>query len=83
MSDKKLPDEMTPEKKFFLSLSEKDKRNYAASEALKIGYHGVTEVSKRLGINKRTIRQGIKDFTSIETWKASRIRKSGGGSKKN
>ena len=63
MSDE---NEISPEKKFFLSLSEKDKRNYAASEALKIGYHGVTEVSLRLGINKRTIRQGIKDFNSIE-----------------
>ena len=36
--------EISPEKKFFDSLSEKDKRNYAASEAIKIGYHGVTEV---------------------------------------
>ena len=58
MKDEKLKDDITPEKKFFLSLSEKDKRNYAASEALKIGYHGVTEVSERLGINKRTIRPG-------------------------
>lgn len=75
--------EMSPEKKFFLSLSEKDKRNYAASEAIKIGYHGVTEVSNRLGINKHTIRQGIKDFNLIERWKPKKMRKAGGGSKKN
>lgn len=75
--------EISREKKFYLSLSEKDKRNYAASEALKIGYHGVTEVSERLGINKHTIRQGIKDFNSIEKWKPTKIRKDGGGGKKN
>lgn len=75
--------EINPEKKFYLSLSEKDKRNYAALEALKIGYHGVTEVSKRLGINKHTIRQGIKDYNSIEKWKPTKIRKDGGGDKKN
>lgn len=75
--------EISLEKRFYLSLSEKDKRNYAASEAIKIGYHGVTEVSERLGINKRTIRQGIKDFNSIEKWKPTKIRKDGGGSKKN
>lgn len=83
MKDEKIEKETSPERKFYLSLSEKDKRNYAASEALKIGYHGVTEVSVRLGINKRTIRQGIKDFKTIEPWKPSKIRKDGGGSKKN
>ena len=80
MNDEK---ELSPEKKFFDSLSERDKRNYAALEALKLGYHGVTEVSKRLGINKHTIRQGIKDFNLIEKWKPSKIRKDGGGGKKN
>lgn len=83
MKDEKIEEETTPERKFYLSLSEKDKRNYASSEALKIGYHGVTEVSERLGINKRTIRQGIKNFNSIEKWKPTKIRKDGGGSKKN
>ena len=83
MKDEKIEEKITAEKKFYLSLSEKDKRNYAACEALKIGYHGVTEVSERLGINKRTIRQGIKDFKTIETWKPSKIRKDGGGNKKN
>lgn len=75
--------EISLEKKFFLSLSEKDKRNYVALEALKIGYHGVTEVSKRLDINKHTIRQGIKDFNSLEKWKPTKLRKDGGGGKKN
>lgn len=83
MKDELLDEKQNQEKKFFLSLSEKDKRNYAALEALKIGYHGVTEVSKRLEINKHTIRQGIKEFNSVEPWKPSKIRKDGGGNKKN
>lgn len=51
-------------------------------EAIKIVYHGVTEVPKILGINKHTIRQGIKEFKEIEEWKPFKIRKSGGRNKK-
>ena len=40
MKDEKIEEKITSEKKFYLSLSEKDKRNYAACEALKIVING-------------------------------------------
>ena len=37
---------------FVNNLSEKDKRLYVAIEALKIGYYGVSETSKKFKMNK-------------------------------
>lgn len=70
------------EKKFFESLSEKDKRRFSAIEAMKIGKYGVTEISKKFGITEKTIREGIKELDT-EDISENRIRKEGGGRKKN
>lgn len=67
---------------FYKNLSEKDKRLFAAVEAIRIGYNGVAEVSERLGIHKHTIRKGKKELLSENLLPSDRIRKKGGGRKK-
>ncbi len=40
---------------FFKSLSEKDKRHYAATEALKLPHGGITYISELFGCDRKTI----------------------------
>ena len=49
-------------KDFFNSLSEKDKRRYAAVEAQKLGRAGITYISKLLGCSRSTIHAGLKEL---------------------
>lgn len=66
-------------------LSEKDRRQYAALESLKLGRGGITYISKVLGVDRKTILQGRKELTAdIENpIPSGRQRKVGGGRKKN
>ncbi|MBM4056182.1 MAG: hypothetical protein FJ264_16240 [Planctomycetes bacterium] len=66
-------------------LLEKERRQYAALESLKLGRGGVAYICKILGVNKKTITQGRKELTSeMETFiPGTRQRKVGGGRKKN
>ena len=67
-------------------LSEKDRRQYAALESLKLGRGGTTYISKVLGIDRGTIIQGRKELTSdmgVSPVPDGRQRKAGGGRKKN
>lgn len=66
---------------YYRSLSEKDRRRYAAIEALKLGYGGIGYISQLLECHRHTIRQGIKDLDNEETMQSPRIRKPGGGRK--
>ena len=70
------------EKFFFSQLSERDKRQYAGLEAMKLGYYGVKAVSIRLRINKHTVRKGKDELLKEIVLDAGRIRKKGGGRKK-
>ena len=47
---------------FYESLSEKDRRRYAAIETLKLPYGGQTYISKILGCDIKTIQQGLNDL---------------------
>ena len=67
---------------FYQSLSEKERRRYAAIEALKIGYGGISYAERLFGANCRTIKRGIEDLKSPELMSQSRIRLKGGGRKK-
>ena len=49
-------------KKFFDSLSEKDRRRYAAIEAQKVGHSGITYISKLLGCSRSTIHAGLNEL---------------------
>jgi len=66
-------------------LSEKDRRQYAALESLKLGRGGTSYISKVLGISRGTIIEGRKELTSAlkEPIAPGKQRKAGGGRKKN
>jgi transposase len=71
------------EKFFFSQLSEQGKRQYAGLQAMKIGYYGVKEVSKRLDIHEHTVRKGKKELLEQVLPPTNKIRQKGGGRKKN
>ena len=67
-------------------LSEKDRRHYAAVEAIKLGHGGVTYISRVLAIDRNTIIQGKKELRALAVYEqnvpAQRQRRVGGGRKK-
>lgn len=64
---------------FYSSLSEKDRRRYAAIESIKYGYGGIAYISALFDCDEKTIRRGISDISNEEEMNLKRIRKSGGG----
>jgi hypothetical protein len=64
---------------FYRSLSEKDRRRYAAVEAERVGYGGVEYVSKLFGCDPDTVCRGREDIEQLPTDDAAgRVRKKGG-----
>ena len=45
-------------------LSEKDRRQYAALESLKLGRGGIAYICKILAVDKKTVLKGRKELTS-------------------
>ena len=73
---------MTPQsRQFFDSLSEKDRRRFAALEATRLGRSGVPKVSEFYGIHPHTIRRGKRELAGGFSNSSGRIRKPGGGRK--
>lgn len=68
----------------FATLSESQKRWFAAVKSLEIGHGGIAAVSRSVGMSKTTISQGRKEVRDSKTLEdsASRIRRKGGGRKK-
>lgn len=68
-------------RKFYNTLSEKDKRRYAAVETLKLGRGGIAYIVKVLGCSRKTVKQGIKELKRlpIDTQYDPCIRQSGAG----
>ena len=64
---------------FYDSLSEKDRRRYAAIEAAKLGYGGIEYVAHLLGCDPKTIRQGQHDLDQLPDELGKRVRKKGAG----
>ena len=52
--------------KFYNSLSEKDRRRYAAIEALKIGRGGMSYISHLFGCSRNTLSKGIEELQTFE-----------------
>jgi hypothetical protein len=52
-------------KRFYDSLSEKDRRRYAAVEAQKLGYGGTSYICSVLGCDAKTVRQGRADLDEL------------------
>jgi len=49
-------------KKFYETLSEKDRRRYAGVEAMKLGRGGVAYISRVLGCSRKTVIKGLKEL---------------------
>ena len=64
--------------RFYDSLSERDRRRYAAVEAAKLGHGGVEYISRVLGCDPQTIQHGISEMESQDEWDTRRQRKKGG-----
>lgn len=67
-------------------LSEKDRRHYAAIEAIKLGHGGTTYISKILAVDRNTIIEGKKELTALACYEQippEKQRRPGGGRKKN
>jgi len=67
--------------RYYQSLSEKDRRRYAAIEAIKLGYGGMSYIHALLGCNARTISRGMEELNDEEAMSNERIRQKGGGRK--
>lgn len=52
-------------KKFYETLSEKDKRGYAGVEAMKFGRGGVAYISRVLGCSRKTVIKGLKELYEV------------------
>jgi len=69
--------------KFYGTLTERDKRRYAAIEALKLGHGGLVYIASVLGCYRSTITEGIKELEAMPsvTRYTPRLRQEGGGRK--
>jgi len=70
----------------YRGLSEKDRRQYAGLEALKIGKGGIGYISSVLRIGKNNVIRGKRELLAIQSGNligTSRQRLPGGGRKKN
>ena len=63
---------------FYDSLSEKDRRRYAAVEAEKLGYGGASYIAELFGCDAKTIQRGAEDVEQLPAdGAADRVRKKG------
>lgn len=67
---------------FYQSLSEKDRRRYAAIEAKKLGHGAISYIARVLNCDANTIARGIEELSDREALEQRRIREVGGGRKR-
>ena len=68
-------------KRYYQSLSEKDRRRYAAIEALKLGYGGQAYIRRLFGCHHETLALGMAELEDETALERKRIRQEGGGRK--
>jgi transposase len=70
----------TAMKRFYDSLSEKDRRRYAGIEALKLGHGGQKYIARILGCSRNTVKKGASEVSDLPPQEVDkRIRQPGGG----
>lgn len=70
-------------RQYHRSLSEKDRRRFAAIEAIKLGHGGIEYIARVLGCDPQTVRDGMRELKQLpEDPAGPRVRKPGGGRKK-
>jgi hypothetical protein len=67
--------------RLFATLSEKDRRRYAAIEAAKLGRGGIEYVSGLFKLDPKTVRRGLRELEQVDDPTPNRVRKKGGGRK--
>jgi len=86
MMNKVYPTEIEEKMQLHFSLlNEKDRRHYAAVEALRLGYGGKKYIGKLFKIGQARIRNGIAELntpTLLSSIPVGKQRRSGGGRKK-
>jgi hypothetical protein len=68
-------------KRLYNSLSENDRRRYAAIEAAILGHGGTEYIAALLECDPKTIRRGRAELEGTDELDTSRVRKKGGGAK--
>jgi hypothetical protein len=68
-------------KKMYQTLSEKDRRRYAAIEAIKLGHGGQQYMARLFGCSRNTVAEGIKELETLpdNSGYERRVRRVGGG----
>lgn len=67
----------------YKTLSEKDRRRFAAFQAQQLGHGAIQYLSEVLGCSRRTIERGVKELDKLPADPASgRVRRVGAGRKK-
>ena len=69
-------------KNLYQSLSEKDQRRYAAIEAKKLGYGGLSYICRLFACDPSSVKRGLRELEIPLTPSAKRIRAPGGGRKR-
>src|SRR5438128_9448688 len=70
-------------RQYYQSLSEKDRRRFAAVEAIKLGHGGIRYIANVLGGDPHTVKEGLRALKQLPTDPAEhRVRKPGSGRKK-
>ena len=68
---------------FYETLSEKDRRRFAAVQARQLGYGGVRAMAEVLGCSRRTIERGLAEINELPHDPAvGQVRRPGAGRKK-
>jgi hypothetical protein len=67
--------------RLYSSLSEKDRRRYAAIESIKLGWGGMSYISQLFGCDYYTLRLGSEELEDEAAMNLSGIRRQGGGRK--
>lgn len=69
--------------RYYNQLDERQQRLYLGLKADILGTHGVKLVSEAYGVDKKTVMKGKSELTELPNEPVKRIRKVGGGPKKN
>lgn len=67
--------------RFYSSLSEKDRRRYAAVEAIKLGWGGLSYIGQLLNCDDEAMQLGKRELEEEEPLRDGRVRRQGGGRK--
>lgn len=68
--------------RFYRSLNERDRRRYAAVEAMKLGHGGIEYIARVLGCDPKTITKGIQELEAEAELDNDRQRKKGAAARR-